>query len=181
MRGRRGWPVRRREADRSLGNQPCCLVGPWLESCLLSSSTTSRDVSFQLSFPMNFSRSLAVKTRSRRFRRATRKLNAPGSRALRFAPRTRPPFLACGRSSPQGGLYARRERHREKQGFPAGSTINYQILPRVRDRRRGRKAKSPLGLRRMPSSWRACVTSNLSCAGPGSGIFNRAGAWKSSG
>ncbi len=48
--------------------------------------------------------------------------------------------------------------------FHAWTTINYQILPRVKAGRRSRKPKSPLALRTTPVLCSACVTLNRSFA-----------------
>ena len=64
MRGRRAWPVRNRESDRSLGKQPCWLV----RGSVLTSAhpLPIREMAFfQSSFPMSVNRSHDVRARSR--------------------------------------------------------------------------------------------------------------------
>ena len=82
VRGRRGWPERRREAGRSLGKQPCWLV----RGSILTPDhplPLHEMAFFQSSFPMSVNRSLGIGACSRHCRSAR-----GGHGRLRHGPRT---------------------------------------------------------------------------------------------
>jgi hypothetical protein len=70
----------------------------------------------------------------------------------------------CSPSAERPGACRIDRTEKEKQEFFAWSTIKYQIVPRIKNPRRGRKPLSLFALRRTPRSWRACGTTSRSFA-----------------